>query len=403
MRSFTGRCFGTGRGTILTMRYCGIVPAASRVARLRMRFLSALSDKALPGERLSLAARVYKSAVTDRHSRLKQLISSCPAYSESLRLAQDFRQAYRRARNELPPLKIELAIRSRAQSVTLRCHAWRKHEAALKLLHLQPQDYAQPHPVAYLAHPDAVMVGRWLVNHIPGRIYPCHNCDGAYAVSRYHMARCTNVAALLGPAYDPVAYAIHFNQVDTVLDAMILDLVPPESRREQLLLYLNNCPGVRRLPPAQPPTPPGLEPIADLLRAPPRIALLEEPPPPWRDPHWRVRVLQLGHAVAELWRLCRPPDDEPGQASLPAPDLRGSSLDAQSDPVVGTPGPDPDLGHDRVVPHAFPPTDGAPEGVITAEGRRASSSRERRPLQQTGGRASRRLSSPPPHALPRPC
>ena len=218
-----------------------------------MNFIWSLSDEAYCGRPASLAIRIYQLAVTDRRSRLKALTTTCQAYLDSRRLETALTAAFRRVKGEPRDERIALLIRVRAQNVTLRVLAWRKHEPEQKLLKLQTQDYAQPHPVAYLADPDAVMVGRWLVNHIPGSVYPCTHCNGEYTVSRYHMARCTDVRVLLGRFSVPEAYAEYFSLVDTVPDAMILDLVPPDLRREQILAGLNCCPGlprVRSRPPA---------------------------------------------------------------------------------------------------------------------------------------------------------
>jgi hypothetical protein len=81
----------------------------------------------------------------------------------SAQLAEKYAQEFRAVTGKEPEPKERDAMRARATGVALRKSACLSHEASLKLLRLQNQDYDRPHSTAFLED-----IGRWLTNQIPG-------------------------------------------------------------------------------------------------------------------------------------------------------------------------------------------------------------------------------------------
>ena len=368
MMEMTAKCLGGGRGSALTMRLCGIIPAHPRMAQLRMRFIAGLrAQSRRPAPEQSLATRVYAKAVAppDRRryrnsstrreppSVYRRLVRYMPIIDTADELtrkyAQEFEQLFERA-----PSEGELsAIERRASGVALRKLAWDDRERRLKLLPLQQQDFSVPHPVAYLAGDTGDVPGRWLTNLLPGNGVvgkPCTKCDGDFPVSRYHITRCADSVACLGRCYCPIAHATFFFKVDNPVDAMIMDLVPRPDRAETILNQLDKCPF---RPKAQRPT--GAAPTEIVpVRVP-----VADPVRPWRDALWVAQTAGIASAISEMRRQCCPQAEPAPRAALSRsrtwthPDRR------QSD--------------DRSVPsQAFPPPIHRAVGVFTAGNRCAS-------------------------------
>mgnify|MGYP007121971977 FL=1 len=377
-----------------------------------MRFLNSLAGRVSGPHAGSLAPRVFEYALTDDRSKLQKLLH-LPALSLANNLTIKYRQEYLDTKQKHPEPEVGALIRSRAEAVALRQLAWQSY-GHLKLLPLQLQDYARPHPVAYVQGEEALLIGRWLVNLIPANPRPCSNCDAGYSASRYHMARCSDARKLLGEHYDSVAHLAFFDHTDNVLDPMVMELVPTEERLQNLLASLDRCPGLPRLPDREPVVNAALATLQDLLPPQPGAATapVQEKPAVWKDEVWLHRVRGIGNAIKEMWRLCRPPERQecdrgPVSEDQAAPVVHhparqgrvqtqdrepaqdepdGGFRDAVFTAEVDDADPDRVQGNDRVVPYAFPP-----EGGINAGGRRASPPvRKTRPWSDPGRPSQRR-------------
>jgi hypothetical protein len=352
MRQQTGKLFGSSRGTLLTMRFCGIVPGMSRMSQLRMRFLRALRHRSGSSSTVSLAARVYTHASADRSSALSQMVRRLPVYATTGTLVRkytdSFRETFRRDPNDAELSKMD----DHAASVALRQHAWRDHERRSKLLKLQTQDYDKPHPAAYGTGDGGPLVGRWLTNLIPGSSYPCPNCNGQYLVSRYHICRCTDVAVRLGEFYCPIVHAEFLPKTDNVLDAMIMDLVAKDDRRDNILERMDRCP----FKPKRRRSPPGTTGPAIVVPVFSSGLLLGLPP--WHSPVWNARVTGIGCTIAEIRSRCSL------QAGASAPVRGASRIDYQLNPANMAMSEDHAVG-----PQAF----SSQAGSFTAEVLRANS------------------------------
>ena len=236
-------CLG-GRSTVLSMRFCGLVPAAARSAMLRLRFISRLRSLALARRLNSLSVRCYLAASTDQHSRLRQIVARCPFYDLSQALTARYCAQFRaRFRRSPEPEDVEL-INTVAVLNSLRKLTWARAATASKLLPLQNHDWNSPHPAAYLGSPEAVEIMKWLTNRIPGARVRCDNCNGAYYASRYHMTRCANAVALLSDAYDFIEHARYLPWVDNPMDAMAMSLVPAYLQMAVIDRGSDRCPGL---------------------------------------------------------------------------------------------------------------------------------------------------------------
>lgn len=353
MRQQTGKLFGYNQGTMLTMRFCGIVPVASRMSQLRMHFVHALRSRSRSSATGSLACGVYSHAKADRSSALNNMVQRLPVYDTSLKLVRKYVSSFRDT-FQAPPDDDQLAsIERHATNVALRHHAWRTQERHSKLLKLQAQDYNKPHPVAYCEGDGGILVARWLTNKIPGSSYPCPNCNGQYLVSRYHICRCTDAAVRLGEFYCPIVHAEFLSKTDNVLDAMLMDMVPKTDRREFIQEQMDRCPykPKRRRPPAGLPGPPVVVPVFSCGYLP--------GPSPWRNPEWTARVTGIGCAIAEIRSRC-----SLRQGAQALPQGGGSQIDYQHNNA------DLATSNDHAVgPQAF----SSQAGSFTAEDPRASS------------------------------
>jgi hypothetical protein len=356
MREMTSKCLGggSGQGTSLSMRFCGIIPAHPRMAQLRMRFLAGLRDPTR--KEPSLAAAVYKKAATApdrRRSRgsltpreplsvLRRLVRYMPIIDASQALTQKYAGEFKSLWDRDPAPEEQTALESRAATVALSQLAWSDSARRLKLLPLQQQDFRVPHPAAYLPGNGGLMHGRWLSNLAPGHPAvgkPCCNCDAQYRVSRYHLTRCTDAAALLGSSYCAVAHATFFFQVDNPVDAMLMDLIPPNDRHAAILKQLDKCP-IRPRQSAQDEDGAPTLPVVERVR-------------PWRDERWQEQAHGISSAIAEMQRLCCPRR----QALAVAPVTR-SSTSTQAGR---------ERGDDRVpASQAFPPPFDRAVEVFTA-------------------------------------
>lgn len=361
LMEMSSKCLGGGRGTSLTMRFCGVIPTHPRMAQLRMRFLAGLRDPRR--KEASLAASVCRKAVAppdrrrvrgataprDPPSVLRRLVRYMPIIDTSHALTQKYVAEFKSLWSR-DPLDTELPVlERRAAAVALSQLTWSESARRLKLLPLQQQDFNVPHPSAYLTGDTAVLPGRWLTNLTPGHPAvgkPCDNCAGRYPVSRYHLTRCVDVRALLGAHYCAITHAAFYVQVDNPVDAMLMDLIPPNARHEALLKNLDRCPlrPRRRQQAADPaPTP-----------RPTRLAVK-----PWRESAFQERVHGVGSAIAELQRCCCPRD----RLAVARPQTRTRSS-SQVDRVSGD-----DHGS---ASQAFPPPFSLAVGVFTAGRRHAS-------------------------------
>lgn len=332
MRQQTGKFFGSGRGTLLSMRFCGIVPVMSRMSQLRMRFLCALRDRSRRSPTASLAVQIFTAASSDRASALDQMLRRLPVKNTAGTLVRKYLTVFRETFGRDATPEQLAGIDERAARVAVRHHAWLGQERHSKLLKLQEQDYAKPHPAAYVNDDGSRLVGSWLTNLIPGSSFPCPNCDGQYLVSRYHLCRCTDAAVRLGEFYCPIVHATFLTKTDNVMDAMIMDLTPVAHRREAIQAKLDCCPyKLRRRRPGPDPTAPQT-PIA-VYTADSFLG-----PPPWCDPEWRSRVTGIGCAIAEIRSRCSlQREGNASMAGVPRIDfqLNSAEMDESNDHVVG--------------------------------------------------------------------
>jgi hypothetical protein len=308
MMDVTAKSIGGGRGNALSMRFCGIVPATSRMAKLRLCFLAGLRAQARSVRQVpTLAARVFMTADAQLGSRrrprggsqpavtrtvLQRLVRNLPVYDMSAALAQKYTADFRANFARLPSPDEVAGIEDRALSVALRKHAW-ADKSALKLIHLQQQDYDRPHPTAYVAGSFSQLLGRWLSNLIPGTNLLCKKCEN-YRVSRFHLPRCVDTVRLLGEYYCPIAHATHLPATDTILDALIMDLVPKDDRLRAILQFLDRCPYRPRVNPA-----PTAAAAVSRRPSPLRVA-------PWRDEEWVKTAIGIAKVVAEARLQCCP-------------------------------------------------------------------------------------------------
>lgn len=355
MLKVTGKCLG-GRGTALSMRYCGIVPAMTRMSQLRMRFVAGLRAQARRGNcASSLAARVYTVAEPSLSTRqrerggsqprgvrtvLRQLLIKLPVNLAASRLTDGYTAEFRRMFNRDPDAEQAANITARAVSVALRQQAWEEAQQ-LKLIHIQQQDYNRPHPAAYIGGAVDVTVGRWLCNLIPGNHLPCTNCEQRRPVSRYHLHRCFDTAGFLGDMYCPVAHAAHLDQTDTIPDAMLMGMVPSTDRVAEILKGQDKCPYQPRR-----------KRIEGRWETVPALTGLPEPSRPWKSDDWRLKLTGIATAIAVMRQLC-----------CSRPNTRRSRPSTDADRRASD-----DYG---VYSQAFPPGARALE-VFTAGSRRAS-------------------------------
>ncbi|KMS65289.1 hypothetical protein BVRB_037490, partial [Beta vulgaris subsp. vulgaris] len=197
LMEMTGKAIG-GRGSTLTMRYCGVVPTHSRVSQLRMRFLAGLRrNQNRPPDERSLATQVFAKAVLPpnrRRSRNSQVLRDPPSvlrrllrFMPILDLAEDTSKRYltefQGKIGRDPEPEEQSVIENRAAFVALSKLTWSEHDRRLKLLPLQQQEFSAPFPSAYLIDDPESRIGRWLTNLIPGHTAngkPCLHCNGTY-------------------------------------------------------------------------------------------------------------------------------------------------------------------------------------------------------------------------------
>jgi hypothetical protein len=368
MMEMTEKCLGGGRGTSLSMRFCGIIPAHARMAQLRMRFLRGLRFPCEePGVGISLAAAVFRKATAppnrrrDRGSQtprdppsvIRRLVRYMPIIDTKDELAKKYAAEFKAAHLRDPDSSELRKFDARASSVALRKLVWDNSKQRLKLLPLQLQDFGAPFPAAYLPGDGGQVIGRWMTNLLPGNGTvgkPCLNCDGRYQVSRYHITRCTDSASRLGSFYCPIVHASHFLQVDNPVDAMIMDLVPQADRQDRILNQLDKCPVP---PPAPRPAAGGLP--APALPRPRPVERLR----PWRDQEWIERALGISSAIVEISRLSCPRTAGTGAAPITRSRTRTR--------------PDCGRGDDRgTTTQAFTPHGAMAVGMFTAGRRHAS-------------------------------
>jgi hypothetical protein len=360
LMEISGKCLGGGRGTSLSMRYCGVIPAHPRMAQLRMRFLAGLRNP-LRTE-ASLATSVYRKAAAPPDLRrvrgatapreppsvLRRLVRYMPIIDASHALTDKYVAEFKSLWSRDPSDEELPVLERRAATVAMSQLTWADGARRLKLLPLQQHDASVPHPAAYLTGETAVLPGRWLTNLTPGNPAvgkPCDNCAGRYPVSRYHLTRCVDVRALLGPHYCAIAHAAFFSQVDNPVDAMLMDLIPPNARHEAILKKLDKCPiRPRRRQAAALPAPPSSSPRMEVKL--------------WRTRAFQERVHGVGAAIAELRRRCCPRTVGTGAAQV-----TGSSSSTQ----------DSGRGDDRgTTSQAFTPHGAMAVGMFTAGRRHAS-------------------------------
>jgi hypothetical protein len=75
MKGETGKCLAGNRG-LLSMRYCGTVPAAARMQRLCLTILLGLASRADTGLDPSLGTLVFSAAIPHKGSQLQKLIKN---------------------------------------------------------------------------------------------------------------------------------------------------------------------------------------------------------------------------------------------------------------------------------------------------------------------------------------
>ena len=310
IRKMSGRCLGV-RGTALSMRLMGLVPARARQAQLRLDFWRRLEQTLLILRPASLPARIYKYAKTDSRSRLYLARRQCPFRAYADRQIPIFRNRIKARLGDRPYTGYHDVLADfHSSRSSLRALAWEPH-SHLKLISLQRQDYRDPHPIAFLAGEQALAAAQWITNGIPGGQWPCSHCDGRYRVSRYHLTRCADATGALGEEYDAAAHLLYYHEAETAIDAMVIALVPEELHAAALI-------------------------AADLsptLPAPPK----PNPAPIYGDRIRQQSVLAIGRAAQQMRAICGPPGG--GQrgrtltgSTVPATD--GAS-DESSDPEHG--------------------------------------------------------------------
>ena len=130
-----GACLG-GRGNVLSMRYCGLVPAETRSALLRLRFLSRLRSQAADQLR-SLAVKVYLAANADRNSCLRKLGTRCPFYARWQSLLRHTASSFGAGSAALRTHSEAATISAAAIQASLRHLCWTRGESRSKLLPIQ--------------------------------------------------------------------------------------------------------------------------------------------------------------------------------------------------------------------------------------------------------------------------
>jgi hypothetical protein len=113
-------------------------------------------------------------------------------------------------------------------------------------------------------------------------------------VSRFLLGRCSNTAHFLGDLYCPIAHAVHLTETDTILDAMLMDVIPEKDRLAEVAEAWDQCPYKprrRRI-------------SRRLTRVVPAQQVPAKPSQPWKDHEWRLKLAGLSCAAATAEQLC---------------------------------------------------------------------------------------------------
>jgi hypothetical protein len=230
MARAAGKCIGARRGTILAMRFVGIIPAKARATLLRdgfvrrMRVLAALPDKA------TLPALVFAEMEKRPGSRASRL-----SKPNQLLRCRESRLA------ELSDAYVSLSHRPVSRSASRRLFLvandiafaeWCWHRPSSLLLPLQRHPWHSPHPAAYVPGLPSSLLARWLCNSIPGCNLPCRNCAGRFRLSRYHVSRCISADERLDGLLDDLPLSF-FTPRRNCIDVVASALVPAT--------VVNNC------------------------------------------------------------------------------------------------------------------------------------------------------------------
>jgi hypothetical protein len=245
----TGRCIGTGRGSFSVMRLSGLVPARIRQAQLHFKMRARMEAAKQGTSSKLLTVRIFDQALKDPDSQLCKYWRSCKVNKLANEKMAIYRKQYARAAADpmmdLDPIpsddQAKLMWRT-AEECAMREKAWAKHEHGRKLMKLQLQEWNKPHALAYVASQESIEIQRWMCNLTPGARYPCKNCSGDYHVSRYHLTRCTQAAALLGGEYDIEMDARQRGRADNVIDTQLPEMIPTAIRRQVIQEQNDTCP-----------------------------------------------------------------------------------------------------------------------------------------------------------------
>ncbi|CEO95396.1 hypothetical protein PBRA_009663 [Plasmodiophora brassicae] len=222
---------GHRNGSILMMRYAGIVPMAIRQAQLRGGFLLHLKEKADEYPR-TMSGKIAKAMFANPASRLSTIVQKCPVWSRVQALmrqqarVKDLREWKIRHGTRLEEADKNEGGPGDALVQALQERAWRPWSRA-KLMRVQKQEWNRPHATAFQATADAYRIANWLTNRLPGIPVPCQNCNGAYETNRYHCTICVGAQQRLEHVYRPEVHLKWLTDADNAIDACLLQLTRP--------------------------------------------------------------------------------------------------------------------------------------------------------------------------------
>jgi hypothetical protein len=340
------RCIGSGRGSQTALRLSGLVPAKIRQAQLHFKMATRMKEATQGNGAKLLTVRIYEKALQDQHSNISKWWRSCKIQKLAGEKMATYRRQYAQAAadpaRELDPGPgVDQAKRMwrRAIDCAIREKSWEKQERSSKLMRLQTQEWNKPHSIAYMAGSEALELQRWMCNLTPGAQYPCKNCNGEFKVSRYHILRCGQAAALLGDQYDAEMDLRQRPRADNVIDTQIPEMIPRPIRKDAIQAEIDKCP----LPRLQ-----GEHAGQRQWRT--RVA---QTLPVFKDDALKAKIRKMGNVLKDIRRLCCEPrpereaiadvDDDPDEADDDAEHIHHQEDErATQDRQGGLPEPQPD-------------------------------------------------------------
>ena len=226
MKRATGKCIGLRRGTILSMRFVGIIPSKVRATLLRDGFIRRLRHLAKHPDKATLPALVFADMAVRPGSRAFALLRPNQVLRcRESRLAE-LTDAYTSICHRSPTKAAAWRLSLVATDIALSELCW--HQPSSLLLPVQRQPWHSPHPAAYISGPLSALLARWICNSIPGSNDPCRKCAGQYPLSRYHVSRCVEADIRLDPLLDNLPLSL-FTPGRNCVDVACAGLVPAAS------------------------------------------------------------------------------------------------------------------------------------------------------------------------------